>query len=95
MDKFTIIKRPLVTEKVSKLQGAHNQYVFEVDKRANKIQIKKAIEDRFGVKVLKVRTMNVKGKVKRLGRFQGKRPDWKKAIVTLREGDSIEIFQGS
>jgi len=95
VDKFTIIKRPLVTEKVSKLQGTYNQYAFEVDKRANKIQIKKAIEERFGVKVLKVRTMNVKGKVKRLGRFQGKRPDWKKAIVTLREGDTIEIFQGS
>jgi len=65
-----------------------------VDRRANKIEIGKAVEELFGVHVLKVRTINVPGKPKRLGRYEGRRPGWKKAIVTLAEGETIEIFEG-
>ncbi|MDP8238640.1 MAG: 50S ribosomal protein L23 [Candidatus Hatepunaea meridiana] len=89
-----IIRRPLVTEKVTRLQAEYNQYVFEVDPRSNKIEIKRAVEERFDVKVTKVRTINVSGKVKTLGRFSGRRTNWKKAIVTLAEGDNIELFEG-
>ncbi len=90
-----IIRRPLVTEKSTQQKEAHNQYVFEVQREANKIEIQKAVERLFKVKVTKVRTLNVLGKVKRLGRKYGKRPDWKKAIVTLKEGDRIEFFEGA
>jgi len=90
-----VLKAPLVTEKVTKLQESLNQYVFRVDRRANKIEIKQAVERRFGVKVTKVRTMNVRGKLKRLGRFTGRQPDWKKAIITLSEGDKIDLFEGA
>ena len=89
------LRRPLVTEKVTKLQEDLNQYVFQVDKRANKIEIKRAVEKRFDVAVTKVRTMNVRGKVKRLGRFTGRQPSWKKAIVTLVAGESIDLFEGA
>lgn len=90
-----IIRRPLVTEKSTQQKEAHNQYVFEVQREANKIEIQKAVERLFKVKVTQVRTSNVLGKVKRLGRKYGKRPDWKKAIVTLKEGDRIEFFEGA
>jgi large subunit ribosomal protein L23 len=92
-DPYSIIKRPLFSEKNSRLKDKYNQYVFEVDRSANKIEIKKALEEIFGVKVLKVNTMNVLGKVRRRGRTSGKRPDWKKAIVTLKEGDKIPILE--
>ncbi|MDI3533698.1 MAG: large subunit ribosomal protein [Thermosediminibacterales bacterium] len=89
-----IIKRPIITEK-SMTQMADKKYTFEVDIKANKIQIKKAVEEIFGVKVKKVNTMRMKGKRKRLGRYEGKRPDWKKAIVTLTEDSKkIEFFEG-
>jgi len=88
-----IIRRPLVTEKVTRLQEKVNQYAFEVDPTSNKIQIKKAVEERFKVKVTQVRTLNVSGKIKRLGRFTGRRPDWKKAIVTIAEGQKIDFFE--
>ena len=88
-----IIRRPLVTEKVTRLQEKVSQYVFEVDPNSNKIQIKRAVEERFKVKVTQVRTLRIRGKVKRLGRFTGRRPDWKKAIVTLAEGQKIEFFE--
>lgn len=88
-----IIRRPLVTEKVTRLQEKVNQYAFEVDPTSNKIQIKKAVEKRFKVKVTQVRTLNVSGKIKRLGRFTGRRPDWKKAIVTIAEGQKIDFFE--
>ena len=68
---------------------------FEVDQRANKIQIKESIEKSFKVSVLKVRTMNVRGKKKRLGRYQGLKSSWKKALVTLKEGETIEYFEGA
>ena len=88
-----IIKKPVVSEKSMGLM-AEDKYTFIVDKKANKIQIKNAVENIFNVTVLDVRTMNVKGKVKRMGRFEGKTPDRKKAIVTLKHGDKIEIFEG-
>ncbi len=92
--KYQIIKRPLITEKGTILKEKNNQIVFEVDKRANKVEIRKAVEEIFKVKVLSVRVANYKGKKKRLGRFEGKRPDWKKAIVKLAPGDRIEFFEG-
>lgn len=90
-----IIIRPLVTEKSTQQKELSNQYVFEVHPNANKIEIQSAVEHLFKVKVAQVRTANVLGKVKRLGRKYGKRPDWKKAIVTLKEGSRIEFFEGA
>ena len=89
-----IILRPIVTEKSSSLME-FNKYTFEVHKDANKIQIRKAIEEIFNVKVLSVNTLNVKGKPKRMGIFRGKTRSWKKAIVALPEGQRIEFFEGA
>ena len=89
-----IIKRPLITEKTTIQKELSNQVSFEVDRRANRIEIQRAIESLFDVRVLKVQTMQVKGKRKRRGRIEGKRPDWKKAIVTLMPGERIEFFEG-
>ena len=88
-----VIMRPLITEK-AQLQTAQNKYVFEVDKRANKLQIKDAVEIAFNVHVQNVNTMMMKGKIRRYGRNQSKRPDWKKAVVTLAPGEKIELFEG-
>jgi len=90
-----IIRRPMVTEKSTRQKEDSRQYVFEVDRDANKIEIQSAIERLFKVKVLQVRTSNVLWKVKRLGKRYGKRGDWKKAIVTLKEGDRIDFFEGA
>jgi len=90
-----IIRRPLITEKSTRQKEESRQYVFEVHRDANKIEIQSAVERLFKVKVLQVRTSNALGKVKRLGRRYGKRPDWKKAIITLREGDRIDFFEGA
>jgi large subunit ribosomal protein L23 len=90
-----IIRRPLVTEKSTRQKEEGRQYVFEVDPEANKIEIQHAVEQLFKVKVLHVRTSNALGKLKRVGRKYGKRPDWKKAIVTLKEGDRIGFFEGA
>lgn len=88
-----IIKRPIaLTEKATSLKESHNQVVFEVDLAANKIQIKNAVEKLFEVKVASVNTLVQRGKVKTLGRRDYKRPNWKKAIVTLEEGQNIEFF---
>ena len=89
-DLHQIIRRILQTERSSMLL-AENKYVFEVDRRADKPQIKRAVEEMFKVSVEDVRTMNVRGKIKTMGRFSGKRPDWKKAVVTLAEGNSIDL----
>lgn len=89
-DVYHVVRRALLTERTAELQAA-NKYVFEVDRRAGKPEIKAAVQEIFKVTVQDVRTMNVRGKVKRLGRNEGKRPDWKKAIVTLAEGDSIDV----
>jgi len=89
-----LIRRPVITERASDLQEDQNKYVFEVLSRANKVDIKRAIEAMFDVEVTKVNTSKVHGKVKRLGRFQGRRPNWKKAVVTLADGHSIDFFEG-
>jgi large subunit ribosomal protein L23 len=92
---YEIIKRPLITEKTSIQKELANQLTFEVDRRANRIEIKRAIETAFKVRVTSVQTMQVKGKVKRRGRNIGKRRDWKKAIVTLMPGERIDFFEGA
>ncbi len=89
-----VIVYPLVTEKISNLQETENKVAFVVDQSVNKIEIRKAVEERFNVQVKKVATMNIKGKMKRLGRFEGRRSHWKKAIVTLHEGFKIDFFEG-
>jgi large subunit ribosomal protein L23 len=88
----SIVRRALVTEKGTRLREGQNGYLFEVSRDANKIQIKYAIETIFNVKVATVRTLRVHGKPKRMGRYEGHRPDWKKAVVTLQKGGSIELF---
>ncbi|RPH88850.1 MAG: 50S ribosomal protein L23 [Calditrichaeota bacterium] len=92
-----ILIRPILTEKMLKMQESQRKYGFVVSTRANKIEIKRAVEKRFDVKVDDVATMVVKGKAKqsntRRGITRGKRPDWKKAIVTLRDGDKIDFFE--
>lgn len=88
-----IVISPIITEKSSTQAQATNTYTFKVSINANKIEIKHAIEKIFSVKVLDVNTIRMLGKPKRLGRYSGKRPDWKKAIVTLREGDKIADFE--
>ena len=91
---YDIIKRPIVTEATSIAFQERGEYVFEVHPDANKLEIKQAIEQLFGVKVTGVWTSNQRGKTRRVGRATGRRPNWKKAIVKLREGDTIEIFEG-
>jgi large subunit ribosomal protein L23 len=93
MNAHRIIVRPLITEKNTNLM-AFNKYCFEVDRYATKPQIKQAIESIFNVTVTKVHTMNMRGKLRRRGRQFGYTADWKKAIVTLAEGDRIELFEG-
>jgi large subunit ribosomal protein L23 len=88
-----VIRRPLVTEKTTTLREDGRTVVFEVARDANKIEIKKAVEAIFSVKVATIRTLRVHGKPKRVGRHAGHRPDWKKAIVTLKKGQTIELFE--
>jgi large subunit ribosomal protein L23 len=92
-DARSIILRPLVTEKGSRLRETGNKYLFSVAPVANRVEIKRAVEEIFNVKVKSVKTLVVRGKVKRMGAFEGKRPDWKKAVVTLEEGHSIDLFE--
>jgi len=91
-DLREVIKRPIITEKTSDLMG-ENKYTFAVDRRANKLEIKEAVEKLFDVKVLNVNTMNVKPRRHRVGRYEGFKSGYKKAIVTLAEGNSIELFE--
>lgn len=93
MNARDIIKKPVITEKSMRLME-DNKYTFIVDKRANKPEIRKAVEELFNVKVKKVNTMRVKGKTKRVRNTVGRTPEVKKAIVTLQEGDKIELFEG-
>jgi large subunit ribosomal protein L23 len=93
-DVREIIRRPLVTEKSTRANEETNKVTFVVRKDANKIEIKRAVEEVFGVNVLEVRTLNNRGKKKRIGARQGRKPDWKKAVVSLREGDRIDLFEG-
>ena len=92
-DARSIVRRALITEKGTLLREKRGQYHFEVARDANKIEIKRAIEAIFSVKVADVRTMQSHGKVKRQGRFAGRRNDWKKAIVTLKPDQKIELFE--
>lgn len=94
MNPYEIIKGPLITEKSTIQKEASNQLSFEVDRKANRVEIGHAVEKAFNVRVEKVRTMQMKGKVKRMGQTLGKRRDWKKAIVTLAKGENIEFFEG-
>lgn len=94
MDFYQIIKRPLITEKATKQKEQVNQLTFEVDRHANKILVRNAIENIFKVKVLSVTVINVKGKKRVVGRNVGRKPDWKKAIVKLAPGENIEFFEG-
>ena len=99
MNSYDLIRRPIITEKSMETyfdrQGNEiKKYTFEVPQSANKVEIKKAVEEVFGVTVAKVNTMNVLGKVKRMGRYEGRRASWKKAIVTLTaDSKSIEFFE--
>ena len=93
MQAEEIIRRPiLLTEKASRLREDENKVVFEVNPRANKIQIKSAVEELFGVGVTDVNTSLVRGKFRRMGRGHGKLQNWKKAVVTLKEGDDIQFY---
>ena len=93
--QYNMILEPHLTEKVMILKEEGNKVVFKIRKDVNKIELKAAIEDIFKVTVEKINTVNVLGKRKRYGLHQGKRSDWKKAIITLKEGDSIEYFEGA
>jgi large subunit ribosomal protein L23 len=95
MNQYDVVLRPIVTEKSSLMKDSSNQYVFEVARGANKIEIAKAVEQLFKVKVLSVHVMNMEGKKRRLGRFFGKRQDWRKAIVKLDPKDKISFFEGA
>lgn len=95
MTRYDIIIRPLITEKTNIQKEVSNQFTFEVDRKANRVEIKTAVENIFKVKVANVRTLQVKGKTKQRGRIVGKRRDWKKAIVTLIPGERIAFFEGA
>ena len=93
MESYEVLRRPIVTEK-STMQAEQRIYTFEVDGRANKLQVKEAVEKAFGVKVVSVNIINVPGKPRRWGRHVSHTPSWKKAIVKLAEGQRIEFFEG-
>lgn len=93
MEAREIIVRPVVTEKTSNMREAENKYVFEVSSRANKIQIRRAVEEVFNVHVTNVTTWFTRGKMRRRGRYEGKTPDRKRAAVTIKQGESIPIFE--
>ena len=94
MNIHEVIRNPHITEKGSIQKESHNQITFKVDRGANKIEIRRAVEGLLKAKVVSVKTMNMKGKKRRLGRSVGKRPDWKKAVVTLAPGENIDFFEG-
>jgi large subunit ribosomal protein L23 len=93
MSIYSVIKKPLVTEKTTLEKDAKNVIAFEVERSANKIEIKQAVEKIFKVEVTAVKTVNVAGKVKRVGRQEGKRSNWKKAYVSLKEGSNVDFFE--
>ena len=93
-DPRQIVKLALLTEKGTLLKEKQNEYTFMVDRNANKVEIKQALEGLFKVKVKAVRTMIQHGKIKTFGRYKGPRPDWKKAVVRLAKDNKIELFEG-
>ena len=94
-DVRRVLVRPVISEKSFQLVNAHNQYTFKVQGGARKIEIRQAVEDLFDVTVTDVRTVSVRGKPKRRGLSRGRRPGWKKAIVELRPGDRIDLFESA
>ena len=94
MDIYQVIKEPHITEKANMQKGEANQVSFKVHRQANKIEIRRAVEALFKTKVLNVRTMNMIGKSRRMGKHLGRKPHWKKAIVQLAPGENIEFFEG-
>lgn len=94
-DPFDVLIRPLLTEKITGLQERANRVAFVVKHDVNRIEIRRAVESALNVKVKSVNVMKVMGKKKRQGRYLGKRPDWKKAIVTLREGEKLELYESA
>jgi large subunit ribosomal protein L23 len=94
VNRFEIIKRPLDTEKVDKMRDRENKFAFEVALHSNKTEIKQAVEAIFKVKVVAIHTSIARGKMRRIGKNSGMRPNWKKAIVTLKDGDAIALFEG-
>jgi large subunit ribosomal protein L23 len=97
MNLYDIIRRPLDTEKFDRARDQYNQYAFEVDKKATKLDVKQAVESIFKVKVTSVQTQILRGKNARVTQsaaHSGRRPNWKRAIVTLKEGDAISLFEG-
>ncbi len=93
MNPYEVLKRPILTEKSNYQADALNRYTFEVDRRANKLQVRDAVERIFKVKVLEVNMIHVRGKKRRFGRIIGRTSDWKKAVVTLAPGESIKLFE--
>jgi large subunit ribosomal protein L23 len=91
---YEVVKKPLVSEKTTKLREHSNRVTFEVAMDANKVEIRDAVEKLFKVRVRNVRTLIVRGKERRLGRRMGRQSNWKKAVVTLRPGETIELFEG-
>ncbi|MDH5458333.1 MAG: 50S ribosomal protein L23 [Nitrospinota bacterium] len=94
VNQYSILEKPLITEKSTMMQEHGNRVMFQVNRNANKLQIKEAVQNIFNVTVLDVNTINVKPKSKRFGRHQGHTKAWKKAIVLLKEGDRIDFFDG-
>ena len=94
MNRYDIIKRPLDTEKLDRIRDRENKFAFEIAMKSNKTEVKQAIESLFKVKVLDVKTAIVRGKFRRIGKSEGQRSNWKKAIVTLKDGDAISLFEG-
>jgi large subunit ribosomal protein L23 len=95
MNLIDVVRGPIITEKGTLVGEAGNQVVFRVHSEANKIEIRRAVETLFKVKVTKVRTARHLGKVRRVGKYAGRRPNWKKAYVTLAEGNRIDFFEGA
>lgn len=95
VDTQRVLIRPLLTEKITGLREKTNTVGFVVHPDANRIQIRQAIETLLKVKVDKINVMNIRGKIKRLGRFSGRRSDWKKALVTLKEGEKLEMYESA
>jgi large subunit ribosomal protein L23 len=93
-DIYSVVLSPLLTEKSTKLKEAENKVLVKVSRNANKIEIKKAVEEIFKVKVERVRTINCRGKTKRFGKYEGKRPDWKKAVLILKKGEKLDLIEG-
>ena len=95
MNPYDVLIRPLLTEKITAIREIKNSVAFAVDRRATRIDVRRAVEKVFSVKVASVNVMNVRGKKKRQGRYLGKRSDWRKAFVTLKEGEKIELYESA